>query len=66
MPQQIGFPPKEMQQEQPASQQAHKASQHDCSIRQQAASPLQQVMQQPFSVNSHLVCPQHRLHWKTT
>ncbi|MFM8175970.1 MAG: hypothetical protein ACKN81_20710 [Pirellulaceae bacterium] len=66
VPQQIGFPPKEMQQEQPASQQAHKASQHDCSIRQQAASPLQQVMQQPFSVNSHLVCPQHRLHWKTT
>jgi len=66
VPQQIGFPPKEMQHEQPASQQAHKASQQDCSMRQQAASPLQQVMQHPFSVNSHLVCPQQRLHWKTT
>jgi hypothetical protein len=58
----MGVPPIEMQQVQPASQHARRVSQQDCSMLQQAASPLQQVMQHPFSVISHLVWPQHKLH----
>jgi hypothetical protein len=51
-----------MQHVQPASQHARRVSQLDCSMLQQAASPLQLVMQHPFSVISHLVWPQNKLH----